>query len=245
LKNLFLLTLVFASLLSCKRDNIVPDNVSGKLTIRFENNIDGQTITPNELKYTNAAGNIYSVSTLRYYISNIQLIRESGNSLVSLNNYDLIDAFDDNFSSTDPVNIPYGRYTKMKFMLGIDRVRNHSGAQDGDLDPIHGMIWTWNTGYIFMKHEGNFVKSTGDTSVCQYHLGTDTASAMVEIPIDLTVDKESAVMKIRFNLNNMYNSPVVNFNERTIMHSLSADDIPWILKLSSNASDAFSFGGVN
>ena len=38
-------------------------------------------------------------------------------------------------------------------LYGLDSLQQISGAFEGDLDPIHGMYWTWNTGYIHYKLE--------------------------------------------------------------------------------------------
>lgn len=46
---------------------------------------------------------------------------------------------------------PFDRIT---FKIGIDSVTNVAGALDGDLDPVHGMYWTWQSGYINFKLEG-------------------------------------------------------------------------------------------
>ena len=51
-------------------------------------------------------------------------------------------------------DIPNGEYTKVNYTIGVDAARNTEGAQDGALDLVNGMFWSWNTGYIFMKMEG-------------------------------------------------------------------------------------------
>ena len=35
--------------------------------------------------------------------------------------------------------------------LGIDSLESYSPNFDGDLDPIHGMYWTWQSGFINFK----------------------------------------------------------------------------------------------
>ena len=54
-------------------------------------------------------------------------------------------------------------------MVGVDSARNVSGAQTGALDPAKGMFWTWNTGYIMAKLEGNSPASP--TGIFEYHIG--------------------------------------------------------------------------
>ena len=56
-------------------------------------------------------------------------------------------------------------------MLGVDSVRNVSGAQTGGLDPAKGMFWTWSSGYIFFKLEGSSPKSGDVQKNLTYHIG--------------------------------------------------------------------------
>ena len=56
-------------------------------------------------------------------------------------------------------------------MIGVDSLHNCSGAQSGVLDPINGMFWTWNTGYIFMKLEGKSPASKSPGHIFEYHIG--------------------------------------------------------------------------
>lgn len=55
-------------------------------------------------------------------------------------------------------------------MLGVDSALNYDGVHGGDLDPIHGMYWTWQTGYIHCKIEGIFELS-GKRVPLEFHLG--------------------------------------------------------------------------
>ena len=51
--------------------------------------------------------------------------------------------------------LPEGDYTELQFLLGVDSLHNVSGAQTDDLDPAKDMFWTWNSGYVMAKMEGN------------------------------------------------------------------------------------------
>lgn len=227
---------------SCKKKTTPIDEVTkANVSIAFKNYISGQPVVKDQLIYTNTAGNLFSVSLLKYYVTNVVLVK-SDNTEFALNNYDLIDAFDpSNFSTVEAKDVPNGNYTTLRFYFGVDKSRNHTGAQDGDLDPINNMIWTWSTGYLFFKHEGIFVNSTNDTTQMQYHLGTDDALSTVEIPITLGVDGKAKTLNIAFDLNNMYNNPVIDFNTKAIRHSTAADDTTWIQQMVLNTADAFSF----
>lgn len=52
---------------------------------------------------------------------------------------------------------------------------NVSGAMGGDLDPMKGMYWTWNSGYINFKLEGNSPECPSRNNAFQFHLGGYTS----------------------------------------------------------------------
>lgn len=234
----FLFLLIGISIIgfSCKKKS-----KNGSVSIAFKNTVDGLPIEKDKLLYSNLAGNKYSVSLLKYYITNTVLVNEDGTEY-KLNNYDLIDEFDKaNFSTIEAGNIPGGHYTKLKFYVGLDKTRNHEGAQDGDLDPLYNMIWTWNTGYIFLKHEGQLITPNNDTIVMQYHIATDEALRKIELPIHLTVTGNPIQLNLQFDLNKIYNSPVVDINVQPIMHSTGANDKAILNAVADNYTDAFTF----
>jgi hypothetical protein len=48
--------------------------------------------------------------------------------------------------SKSELNTSLKNITAIKFLLGVDSLKNVSGIQTGALDPAKGMFWTWNTG---------------------------------------------------------------------------------------------------
>ncbi len=57
-------------------------------------------------------------------------------------------------------------FDSISFLLGVDSLTNAQGVKGNDLDPIKGMYWTWESGYINFKCEGTF----GEKSF-KWHLG--------------------------------------------------------------------------
>lgn len=237
LTHLFIAAVLLVSISCCKKSKLAS---SADLTISINNVANGNPISIGTLNNTNALGSTFSVDMLKYYLSNMVLVSDAGTTF-SLNNYDLIDIADPTSMLIKGSAIPNGNYTKLKFALGIDSMRNHTGAQDGDLDPLYGMIWTWSTGYIFLKHEGRFIKTDLTESNLLFHLGTDRAYTMLEIPINLKVEGVNKKLFIDFDIAKMYNSPALDFNVTNINQSTTAADFPWIDDMKANAVDAFSF----
>ena len=71
-------------------------------------------------------------------------------------------------------------FDKIQFNLGIDKQTNLDGVRGGDLDPLKGMYWTWNTGYINIKLEGIVAPKVDGVHVFKYHIGG------FESPMDTT-----------------------------------------------------------
>ena len=236
--GLLLIALCTITLSSCRKDL---DTKCKSYTRVNVFNVIGENEFHLDSTYTNGAGEAYNAYMLKYYISHMKLVNENGER-VELYEHELIDHAVPTSLQLDQVEIPDGHYTSLEFNLGVDSLHNHSGDQAGDLDPLYGMIWTWNTGYIFFKHEGYFTSSTSGTQQpLIYHYGTDRALAPISLPIQLHVEGNKSIIQLQFDLNKLYSNPnTIAFTGNNNHQSLSAGDIPWINELRANFPNAFS-----
>jgi hypothetical protein len=85
--------------------------------------------------------------------------------------YHLLEADDEGSLEISLPNVPFGVYTSIQFMIGVDSTRNVSGAQTGALDPANGMFWSWSSGYIMTKLEGTSPQSTASGNIIMFHSG--------------------------------------------------------------------------
>jgi hypothetical protein len=181
MKNFFLMKLMIAFTIltsvffaSCKKDetpNGDNSNLTGQIKIEFEHKwgmnlmpfymgVDMiQPKTKDTLKFT----------TLKYYVSNIQLKKSDGSWWIHPESYFLLDASIPSSMVLNISNVPSGTYTEMRYTMGVDSIRNVSGAQTGVLSAINGMFWSWNSGYIMIKAEGMSPNSPSEDFVL--HLG--------------------------------------------------------------------------
>ena len=134
----------------------------GSLNVHFKNVVDDKDLRLNDSIsfYKNANGDDFKITTFKYYISNVSLIAKNGQSVAIPDSYFLVNAADSTTLNQQITNIPEGKYTGISFIIGVDSLRNFAGAQTGVLDPAKGMFWSWNSGYIFVKFEGQSSKST-------------------------------------------------------------------------------------
>lgn len=150
----------------CRKESAAP--AAAQLHLQLTHTVDGNMLNVQQA-YQNHFGESFTVNRLKYYVSNIELLRGGGRVPLA-NTYFLIDEASDS-SKNIWVPIPDGTYEGVRFLLGVDSIRNVSGAQTGALDPALDMFWTWNTGYIMAKLEGQSPLSTAPNNRIQYHLG--------------------------------------------------------------------------
>ncbi len=59
------------------------------------------------------------------------------------------------------------------FGIGIEAKDNTQGTQQGVLDPLQGMFWTWEQGYAFIKVEGYFSPYLPTKTSFVLHMGSN------------------------------------------------------------------------
>lgn len=136
--------------------------------LKFHSSYNQQTLKPDVYYKFNTSDSV-QISCFKFYISHLELINGSETVWKEQSSFHLIDAFEEkSLELSIPSDIPF---TKIKFQLGIDSLTNVSGAMGGDLDPTKGMYWTWQSGYINFKLEGNSNLCKTRHNEFQFHLG--------------------------------------------------------------------------
>lgn len=210
-----LLTLVAALLLSSSTKKLA-EYGTGKglvaLYIQFDNTAGSEDLVLNTKKYTNASGESFSISQLQYFVSNIKLRRTDGKEY-AIKQDDSYFLIQENEPATQllKLKVPAGDYNKLTFVLGVDSLRNtmNISRRTGVLDPAssmdNGMYWSWNSGYIFFKIEGESPAAPEDPTgnrKFRYHIGgfggysAPTINNIKTISLDLA---KSGIVKARTN----------------------------------------------
>lgn len=168
-----LATLIFSIFfVGCKKeDKIEPTPTEGSITIEFDHRwgMTMENFSMGQYKIQPKTQDSLQITTLKYYVSNIQLKKEDGTWWKQAESYYLVDGSNPNSMNITIDKVPSGEYVEMKYTLGVDSARNVSGAQTGALAVSNGMFWSWDSGYIMTKVEGMSPNSpSGDFS---FHLG--------------------------------------------------------------------------
>ena len=141
------------------------------LSLSFTHYVGNRPLSLDKGTYINKLGQTYSITMLKYYISNIKLRAKDGRVYEDKDGYYIINAADSSSLNVILSNIPIDWYDTLSFVIGVDSLHNCSGAQKGALDPANGMFWAWNTGYIFLKMEGSSPASNSPGHIFEYHIG--------------------------------------------------------------------------
>jgi hypothetical protein len=166
------------------------------------------------------------------------LKRRGGTEYIS-NEYNLIDVED---KESQQIVIPEkGDYSSISFTIGVDSLHNCSGLQQGALDPVKGMFWAWNTGYIFLKLEGKSPNSKSPSNIFEYHIGgyKQPNNCIRQVTLNLTVKSiqniaiDVDLLPIWVDISELIKTPtsidftklssVTDFNNATMMADNYAD----------------------
>lgn len=162
--------------------HIVVQPICGKRPFQFDSS------------YVNAAGESFQMTKCLFYLSNFSVTYSDGKKGKMPATYFLIDLSD---SSSCRIQLPIEnkKIQSLHFLLGIDSATNVKGVQKGVLDPVRGMFWTWNTGYVMAKMEGISPVSTMPGKKFSYHVGGFTGNQNVVKSIDLNMTGNTDLKK--------------------------------------------------
>lgn len=141
-----------------------------QIQIHIDHVVNKAPLTLGNAWYTNAAGDTFNITLFKYYLSNFSLISAGHKTSLKTGCYLVSEDSVASKNLTLPAP-PAGRYDSISFMIGVDSLLNCSGAQDGALDPVYGMFWTWNSGYIMAKLEGTSPSSYLPEHRLEFHIG--------------------------------------------------------------------------
>jgi hypothetical protein len=85
--------------------------------------------------------------------------------------YHLIDLENPETTSIKIVRTNSKASNSISLNIGIDSLTNVAGALGEDLDPTKGMYWTWQSGYINLKLEGQSKICPSRNNLFNFHIG--------------------------------------------------------------------------
>jgi hypothetical protein len=156
---------------------------------------------------TSAQGATFKTTKARLYLSQVALIGEGGERVGA----ELVDAQGNrlpygltllDLERPESLNVylqaPAGNYRGMAVSVGVPEscggsgaVLNHSdaSAMPAPLDVDSDMYWSWNSGYVFLKFEGQ-VQDASAWEGFFYHVGDDKRFAALELHTPFTLSPQ-------------------------------------------------------
>lgn len=188
-----------------------------------------------------------SFQTCNYYLSNFQFRKLDGSWWSHPFSYNLVRVTENNDYTFVLPNLPFGTYDAVRFLIGVDSARNVSGAQSGDLAPSNAMFWSWSTGYIMIKLEGNSPQANWE--YFSFHIGgfrdSDNSNttrwkeiSLVDTPIMVT-SQGNPKLSMHVDLSKVWtsNNPLTTYSSLHAPNSVAQ-------MMADQFATAFSLDGV-
>lgn len=235
---------IVAFFFSCKKDTIttpgnnIPSSHYSSANISIFTKSNNLSIIWDSLNNINAAGNIYSVHNINFYISNISLKRTDG-FIYRSNGVFYIDPSISNKIILQLDSIPMGEYSSLSFLIGIDSLRNIDYGLGTTVDNLN-MAWptAMGGGYHFIKIEGHYLDTSSTIQGFAIHLGKN--NNLVNVAINQVLNQQNSLhnYSLIFNINEVFSNPYLyNLN---IDNNYTMSDSVAMFKIKSNMKDAFS-----
>ena len=171
--GLFAMALCF--LVSCTKNEVVEpaSQAVGSFTLEMEYvwGEMGQTqpFALNQTLVHPSTQDSLTFNTFKHYLSAVVLQNTDGSEYIVPNSFYLLDLSNPSSLKITLEDVPAGDYQSIHLVFGVDSLHNVSGAQEGALDPANGMFWSWNSGYIMLKAEGQ--SPNAEDGSFAFHLG--------------------------------------------------------------------------
>lgn len=264
-KNIYIASAFFvmAALSSCIKGHEDPNTSGGKIVFKFAHYVDGQPLVKDTMKYVNAAGNVYSVSEVKYFISDVVLHKSDGTKQYIYKWKD-IQYIDESLPQTTTWNvfdnINPGDYDSISFTFGIPKVKNISLMYVNP--PEVNMAWPdmMGGGYHYLMINGFWKNTNNQKTPFNFHLGigqiysgpnsTGAITGFVQnyFPVSLknasfSIHKgETKEIQIIMNIDSWFKTPNVynhNYWGGAIMQNQAAMQMA-----KENGFDVFTIGSI-
>jgi len=138
---------------------------------------------------------------IKFYVSNVGFYETGNKKYTHILKTKL---WDDGAKMYPKFGIDFGCHFEpdsLHLTLGIDSAGNSSQFMNGDKDPIHGMYWTWSSGYVHLKLEG-----TKKGIPFEYHLGGYQGSYASFMSLNFPLKEGKREYELRMNIDSCFSS---------------------------------------
>ena len=177
--------------------------VGTNLNIEFKLTFKDQPLILHQ-KYLSDKKDSLEIVNFKFYLSNFEIQYNDNSFLKEKNSVHLIDIKKPESLNLSIPGNPQKIISKIHFNIGIDSLSSVSGAMEGDLDPMNGMYWSWQSGYINMKLEGKSSSCTTPKKEFQFHIGGYEYPNYAMRQVTLDIKKNNPEININIDLANLF-----------------------------------------
>jgi len=240
--KIIILALMVITITACRKEraNVIPAPNLGDVNVQLKYNVDGKPLVFDTLIYTNAAGNLYSVSKVRYYLSRFRFY---AGGAVKFSSDTIIYADALNPQQVTFKNVPVGTYDSVSYNIGLDEVQNISNSLPATLENIN-MGWPdmMGGGYHFLQLEGHWKDSTGNLGYAM-HIGKN--GFLVKAGTKKTIQVHGGKtlnLAMTMNINEWFTNPHMYDIDKDGVYSMG--NAVLMKKLSENGGDVFDISAL-
>lgn len=238
--TVFSIPAIFISLIflyGCEDKTEVTES-SGTVAIDLEYMVGNDELQMDQLIYTNAAGNDYSVATMRYLLSDFRFHQADGSEVTSDEVF-YASADRDDLTTLLFEDFPFGDYTGVSFVIGLQPEMN---TPDGlpNIEEFNNMTWPvgMGGGYHFMQFEGHYIDSSGQVGGFAWHLGRDVSLMPFDLDHSFTLTaSDTKIGTLTMDIENYFIDPLTIDLDTT---QFSMMNLPHMEMLATNSLDVFS-----
>lgn len=200
---------ILATFVGCTNNSIQPEATS--VNLQFLHLVDNQPLELDNIKYTNAVGQAYSIKTVKYFVSRVTFHKTDGTDIAipDIHYVDIRDEATLNYELSE--KIPYGSYSGISFVYGLVPEDNVTGSLGLELDQLMEWPMMMGGGYHYMKLEGEYINDDVITFF-NFHSGSLNGVAY-EIHVDLpnsSFDANASNLNVgmAMEISNWFQNPV-------------------------------------
>lgn len=230
-------------------------NQTANLSLMFNFCVDGNEITFDQMKYHNAAGNLYEVNEIMFFVSNLVLYKSDGTQ-IAIDGVHYVDADRRNSLAWGiSKHLPEGEYEAISFTFGLSDAenRNFRFVNPPECDMSWPMVL--GGGYHYLKINGKWMAN--DTlKPFNFHMGrgqvrdaegniTDFIDNSFQVTINqhYRIKQKDCVLQLLMDVNQWFGAcEVFDLDEwgGSIMENQDAQEL-----LKKNGSKVFSVRIIN
>lgn len=248
------------------------ENETASVSLFLQPVFDGAPLSSDLSTVYDLNGTAITFNTARFYVSEIELVKEDGSTFALQDDPVTVPAKDENDTDIthtvedmivlvkhdlgtthyDLGELPAGSYTGIRYKIGIDGLNNRVDASQ--VPAGHALAkqtdrnnhWNWSAGYQYIRLDG-LVDSDDDGTpdeVWETHLGTTNFLSEISQSMDFELhDGDDKDFHIIVDYKALLNEVDLSDPDQRLCHT--GDNLPVANKVLGEVANAFMFHGVH